>query len=203
MMTVTSDGLQIHRGMSSVVRAKAERSARELGDAPVIELVPERILKLTPSPWYSISLFEDRARRILATMAVMVALSLTIMAFIVWLLTTMVILNSKADLNEAEERTTAKTLDLVRTAGELRASPTRDQLSAFANVNDGLLSVNGFLEVYEIKDGKARWRAIVPANVTADKINDIGGKTIETTPNGVAVGNAAEIDYENAKNGKK
>ena len=79
----------------------------------------------------------------------------------------------------------------------------RDQLATFANVNDGLLTVNGFLEVYEIKDGKARWRAIVPTNVTADKIDDIGGKTIETTPNGVAVGNAAEIEYENAKNGKK
>jgi hypothetical protein len=125
------------------------------------------------------------------------------MAFIVWLLTTMVILNAKANLHEAEERTTSKTLDLVRTAAELRASPTRDQLATFANVNDGLLSVNGFLEVYEIKDGKARWRAIVPTNVTADKINDIGGKTIETTANGVAVGNGAEIDYENAKNGKK
>ena len=49
-------------------------------------------------------------------MSVMVALSLTIMAFIVWLLTTMVILNAKANLQEAEDRTTAKTLDLVRTA---------------------------------------------------------------------------------------
>ena len=201
MMTVTNDGLQIHRGMSSVVRAKAERSAREYGDAPVIELVPERILKLSPVPWYSISLFEDRARRILATFAVMAALSLTIMAFIVWLLTSMVILGAKANLSEAEERTTSKTLDLVRTAAELRASPTRDQLAAFANVNDGLLSLNGFLEIYEIKDGKTRWRAIVPANVTADKINEIGGKTIETTPNGVAVGNATEVDYEAAKNG--
>lgn len=203
MMTVTADGLQIHRGMSSVVRAKAERSARDLGNAPVVELVPERILKLTPAPWYSISLFEDRARRILATLAVLTALCLTGMAFVVWLLTTMVILSAKADLHEAQERITNKTLELVRTAGELRASPMRDQLASFASVNDGLLAVNGFLEVYEIKDGKTRWRAIVPTNVTADRINELEGKTIETLPDGVAIGNANEVAYEAAKGGKK
>ena len=31
--------------------------------------------------------------------------------------------------------------------------------------------VNGFLDVYEIKGGKTRWRAVVPSNVTADRIN--------------------------------
>ncbi|MGE3623006.1 MAG: hypothetical protein AB7H77_03900 [Bdellovibrionales bacterium] len=203
MMTVTQDGLQIHRGMSSVVRAKAERTARDLGNAPVIELVPERILKLTPSPWYSISLFEDRARRILATFAVLTALSLTGLAFVVWLMTTMVVLTAKANLEKANERAELKTTELMRTAVELRASPMRDQLAAFANVNDGLLAVNGFLEIYEIKDGKTRWRALVPANVTADRINDIGGKTIETSADGVAIGNAAQIDFEAAKRGMK
>jgi hypothetical protein len=203
MMTVLQDGLQIHRGMSSVVRAKAERSARELGDAPVIELVPERILKLTPVPWYSLSLFEDRARRILATFAVMGALSLTVLTFFLWLLTALVILGTKANLAEAERHTQEKTTELMRNAEELRSSPVRDQLATFANVNDGLLGVNGFLEVYEIKSGKTRWRAVVPTNVTADRIGEMGGKTIETTPAGVAVGNQEEIEYEIAKGVKK
>jgi hypothetical protein len=204
MMTVTPDGLQIHRGMSSVVRAKAERSARELGDAPVIELVPERILKLTPAPWYSISLFEDRARRILATLSVLSALILAGFAFIVWLLTSMVILSAKANLDDARTRTANKTVELMRTAGELRMSPMRDQLSAFADTNDGLLAVNGYLEVYEIRDAKARWRATVPTNVTADRIAALGGKTIETHADGVVIGNDNEVAFENAnKSGRR
>ena len=130
MMTVTPDGLQIHRGMSSVVRAKAERSARELGDAPVIELVPERILKLSPAPWYSISLFEDRARRILATVARSSRrLTLTGLAFMVWLLTTMVTSStSKANLKPDAELAFGsenKTMELVRTRCERIARQPR------------------------------------------------------------------------------
>jgi hypothetical protein len=203
MMTVMPDGLHIHRGMSSVVRAKAERTARDLGDAPVIELVPERILKLTPAPWYSLSLFEDRARRFFATIAVFTALSITMLAFLAWLMATVVISSAKADLSEARTRAETETMKLLNTAVELRASPLRDQLAAFSTVNDGLLAVNGFLEVYEIKEGKTRWRAIVPTNVTADRINQLGGKTIETTADGVAIGNTYEIEYEAAKVGKK
>lgn len=203
MMTVMADGLQIHRGMSSVVRAKAERMARELGDAPIVELIPERILKLTSAPWYSISLFEDRARRILATVAVLGALSFAALAFILWLLTAMVILGTKANLAEAERSTADKTTDLLREAEELRGSPVHDQLAEFATVNDGLLSMNGFLEIYEISKGKTRWRAVVPTNVTADRIAEMKGKTIETTAAGVAIGNQEEIEYEVSKGAKK
>ncbi|HUY67727.1 MAG TPA: hypothetical protein VMV79_00310, partial [Alphaproteobacteria bacterium] len=103
MMTVTADGLQIHRGMSSVVRAKAERTARELNDAPIVELVPDRIVKLTPAPWYSLSLFEDRARRILAAVSVFIALGIAGVAFVVWLLATMVIIANHQTLAGAEE----------------------------------------------------------------------------------------------------
>lgn len=59
MMTVLPDGLQIHRGTSSVVRAKAERVARENHDAPIVDLVPDRIADLTPFPWYSLSLLKS------------------------------------------------------------------------------------------------------------------------------------------------
>jgi hypothetical protein len=196
MMTVAPDGLQIYRGMSSVVRAKAERTSRELNNAPIIELNPDQILKLTPVPWYSMSLFEDRARRIFAAVAVATAIGVTALAFVIWLLTTMVIITNRASLDEARARTAAKTMDLMRQVGDLRTSPMREQLAHFADTNDGLLAINGFLDVYEIKDGKTRWHATVPPNVTADRINELGGKTIDTTPDGVGIGNANEIEYE-------
>jgi hypothetical protein len=50
LMIVLPDGLQVFRGTMPVVRAKAERTARELGNAPIINLDPEMIDKLTPVP---------------------------------------------------------------------------------------------------------------------------------------------------------
>ncbi|MDP9126780.1 MAG: hypothetical protein M3N08_00780 [Pseudomonadota bacterium] len=198
MMAVTADSLQIYRGTTLVVRAKAERTARELGNVPVIDLVPDRILQLTPVPWYSLSLFEDRARRVLAGFAVVTALALTILSFFVWLLASMSLISTNHDLSAARARTRDKTMELMGTVEHLRTSPMREQLARFADLNDGLLAVNGFLQTYQIKDGKPRWRAILPPSVTADRINELGGKTIETTAQGVAIGNAAEVEYEAA-----
>lgn len=203
MMMVTSDGLQIYRGTGLVVRAKAERSAREMGDAPIIELVPDKILELNSVPWYSLSLFEDRARRILSAMAVFAALILAGLSFVIWLLASLSLISAKHDLSQTLAETERKTMELMRTVEKSRGSPMRDQLAAFATLNDGLLKVDGFLQVYEIRDGKARWRAIVPPNVTADRINELGGKNIETTPQGVAIGNAAQIDFEATAAGRK
>jgi hypothetical protein len=202
MMAVTPDGLQIYRGTTLVVRAKAERTARELGNVPIIDLVPDRILQLTPVPWYSVSLFEERARRMLAAFAALTAISLTVLSFFVWMLASMALLSTQHDLHEAEARTRDKTMELMGTVEHLRASPMREQLAKFTDLNDGLINVNGFLQVYEIKNGKTRWRALLPTNVTADRINELGGKTIETTPQGVAIGNAAEIEYEASQAGK-
>lgn len=202
MMAVTAESLQIYRGTTLVVRAKAERTARELGNVPVIELVPDRILQLTPVPWYSVSLFEDRARRILAALAAFTAIVFATLSFFVWLLASMSLITARHDLSEAQARTRDKMMQLMGTVEHLRASPMREQLAKFSDLNDGLLAVNGFLQVYEIKDGKTRWRAVLPANVTADRVTGLGGKTIETTPQGVAVGNAAEIEYEASGEGK-
>ena len=203
MMLVTSESLQIYRGTSLVVRAKAERSAREIGDAPIIELVPDKILQLTPIPWYSLSLFEDRARRILAAVSVFAALGMAVLSFVIWLLASMSLISAKHDLSAIMARTQDKTMELMQMSEKLRASPMREQLSKFSELNDSLITLDGFLEVYEIKDGKTRWRAIVPANVTADRINELGGKNIETTTEGVAIGNAAEIEFEAVSGGKK
>jgi hypothetical protein len=202
LMAITADTLQIYRGTTLVVRAKAERTARELGNAPIVEVVPDRIAKLTPVPWYSSSLFEDRARRILAAASVFAAITFAMIAFLIWLTASMSLIASKHNLSEVAARTRSKTEELLRITEKIRVSPMREQLAKFAELNDGLLAINGYLEVYEIKDGKTRWRAVIPANITADRINDIGGKTIETTPDGVAIGNAAQIEFETS-GGKK
>jgi hypothetical protein len=196
LMIVMPDGLQVFRGTGPVVRAKAERTARELGNAPIVNLDPDKIEGLTPIPWYSVSLFEDRARRILATLSVLAAIFIAGMAFLVWLTASMSLVASKQNLAAAIERNQQKSMDLVKEAESTRSSPMREQIAKFLAVNDGLLSLNGFLDVYEIKDTRARWRAVVPPSATADRITAIGGKNIEATDKGVAIGNDAEIQFE-------
>ena len=202
MMAVTADGLQIYRGTTLVVRAKAERTSRELSDAPIVELVPDRILGLTPIPWYSLSLFEDRARRVLAAVSVLTAIGFAGISFLVWLLASMSLIAARHDLDQAMSRTRDKTMQLMGVIDHLRTSPMREQLEKFTELNDGLLNINGLLEVYEIKNGKARWRALLPSNVTADRINELGGKTIDTPAQGVVIGNGAEIEYEATAEGR-
>ncbi len=192
MMTVTADSLHIHRGTASVVRAKAERMAREFDNAPVVELVPDHINQLQPVPWLSISLFEDRARRILSTFAVLSALVFGVVAVFIWLVAGMSAVKSHGNLAEIEERTKEKTLALMRSVQEQRASPMREQLAQFSDLNDGLIELNGFLEVYQIKRGRTLWRAVVPTNVTSDRIRDLGGQTLGNSQYGVVIGNARD-----------
>lgn len=193
MMTVLTDGLQIHRGTSSVIRAKAERMSRELGAATVVELIPDRIQKLTPVPWFSLSLFEERARRILATVAVLSSAVFGAFAIIVWLVAAMATVSSHADLKEIQERADVKSLALLKDVQAQRASPMREQLAKFADVNDGLLALNGYLEIYSITGNKAEWRAIVPPNVTSDRINELGGQTVDNNEQGVVIGNVRDV----------
>lgn len=203
MMTVTEDGLHIYRGTNPIVRAKAERTARELGNAAIVDLVPDKISSYTPIPWFSVSLFEERARRILATASVVLSLILTGLALLVWLLASVSLVSSRQNLSEALSRTEAKTLDLMNAAQSLRATPVRDALTKFIELNEGLLDINGYLEVYAIgPDDRVRWRATVPSNVTADRINALGGKTIDTKPNGTIIGNALEIEVEASREKK-
>jgi hypothetical protein len=199
LMIVTPDGLQIFRGTGPIVRAKAERTARELGPAPIINLDQDRIDQMVPVPWYSVSLFEDRARRILATISVMASLIVMGISFLIWATSSMTQVASRHQLADALDRTQNKSMELVNMAQGLRSSPLREQIEKFLLVNDSLLSLNGFLNVYEIKDKVTRWRAIVPPSATADRITAMGGKNIEVTPQGVAVGNDAEIQYEKTK----
>lgn len=193
MMTLTEDGLQIHRGTVSVIRAKAERTVRELGDdVPIIELTPDLVEKLSPMPWYSLSLFEDRARRVLAALSVGGALSIVVVALFVWLLATMAAIGSKAELESVQERTRQKTEQLMQDVQNVRASPMREQLAKFAELNDNLLLLSGFLEFYQITDGKVLWRAIIPSNITSERISEVGGQTLDNTQEGVVIGNKKE-----------
>lgn len=192
MMTIMMDGLQIHRGTSSVIRAKAERVSRELGNAPVVELVPDRIRNLTPVPWYSVSLFEERTRRILAAVSVFAAIVVAGLSVFVWLIATMSVVSSRADLREIQERADKKSLELLKSVQNERASPMREQIATFTDVNDGLLNLNGYLEIYQIDEKKAQWRAVVPANVTSDRINELGGQTIDNNTQGVVISNVKD-----------
>lgn len=192
MMTVLVDGLQIHRGTSSVVRAKAERVSRELNNAPIVELVPDRIEKLTPIPWFSLSLFEERSRRVLATLGVISSVLFAAVAILIWFVAAMATVSAHADLKEIQERSQQKSLAILKTAQDQRASPMREQLAKFADVNDGLLSLNGYLEIYQITNNKPTWRAVLPANVTSDRINELGGQTLDNNAQGVIVGNSRD-----------
>jgi hypothetical protein len=203
LMVVTEDNLQIFRGTTLVIRAKAERMSRELANAPVIELVPDRIMQLTPAPWYSLSLFENRARRILAGIAVATALVFATLSFVVWLFASLELIAARHNLSETLMRTESKSMDMMNMVETLHASPMRTELAKFAELNDGLLAVNGFLEVYEVRSGKTRWRAVVPSNVTADRISALGGKTIGPVDNGIAIGNAAELAFEAGQGNKR
>ena len=199
LMVVTPDGLNIFRGTAPVVRAKAERTARELENAPIVNLDPFRIEQLPVAPWYSVSLFEDRARRALATISVLASLTIMAISFLVWITASMAAIAARHNLADALDRTQTKSMQLLRDAEGLRSSPMREQIERFLNVNDALLSLNGFLNVYEIKDNVVRWRAVVPTSATAERISAIGGKNIETTDHGVTIGNDAEIKYEESR----
>jgi hypothetical protein len=200
LMVVTEEELHIFRGTAAVIRAKAERMAREHGEkANTVNIDLFRIGQMAPVPWYSASLFEDRARRILAAASVFASLLVVGFSFVVWLLASMVMISSRNDLSEAVARTERKAVSLLQEAEKMRSSPLRDEIVKFLNVNDGLLSLNGFLTVYEIKGKVTRWRAVVPPSATADKITAMGGKSIETTDKGVAIGNEAQIQFEASK----
>lgn len=188
MMTVTEDSLQIHRGTSSVVRAKAERMARELGGAKVVELDPDFIVKLMPVAWYSISLLEDRARRLLTGMIVLSGLACASVAFLIWLSATFTIMNQHRNLEETQASTQQKTMDLMASVEKLRASVMRDQIARFTDLNEGLVQVGGWLKFYQVRNNFVRWRAMAPVSVTGDRIKELGAKLLETNEQGVLIG---------------
>lgn len=188
MMTVSEDTLQIHRGTSAVVRAKAERVSRELGGARIVELDPDIIVSLTPSPWYSIALFEDRVRRLLTVALVMSGMVCALAAFLIWLGASLSIMSQHRALEATQARTQEKTLELMRTVEKLRASAMRDQIARFTDLNEGLMQVGAWMKFYKIKGTVVRWRAAAPLSVTGDKIKELGARLLKSGDQGVIIG---------------
>lgn len=188
LMTVTADTLQVHRGTTAVVRAKAERVARELGSAQIVALDPDVIMKLQPVAWHSVTLFEDRLRRMLSTIVVGVGLIFASFAFFVWLFAVLGIMQQHRQLEDIQDRTRLKTMDLMSDVEKMRASLLRDQVARFAELNEGLVQVGGWMKFYQIKTNKVRWRATVPPSVTGDKIKELGAKLLTTSDQGVLIG---------------
>ncbi|NBX73859.1 MAG: hypothetical protein EBQ89_06125 [Alphaproteobacteria bacterium] len=189
MMTVTSDMMQIHRGTASVIRAKAERVSRENNNAAIIELVPDTIAQLTPQPWQPISLLEDKLRRFLTFVIVLTGAVVALSALLIWLLAGATMLAAEGDLKAAQDRSIQKTEEMYRQLLSMRTSPIKQELTRFAEINDRLVNVGGWLRFYGYENGKKPvWRATVPPTMTGDQIKELGARTLETTDMGTLVG---------------
>jgi hypothetical protein len=191
-MAVERDSLQIFRGTNSVVRAKAERMARDMGNATIHDLVPDVIVKLQPSRWQSLSMLEDRARRFLTVTSVLTAAVVTLAALFIWFLASVTQIAYYAELKSLEERTRAASMQLQQSALVLRTSEMREQIAAFNRLNEGLINLQGWLKLYLLREGKVKWWAIVPASLTAQPIQEMGAQTMETIPEGLVIANGRD-----------
>ncbi|HVY12994.1 MAG TPA: hypothetical protein VHB73_05455 [Alphaproteobacteria bacterium] len=184
IMAVDKEGMQLIRGTASIVRAKVERMARDMGGAEVFDLVPDEILKLKPVNWDSLSLLEERARRFLAMALVGAGLVVIIGAFFVWFLASVSLMTSRADLSDLRTRTQTASMQLQQSATILRTSEMREQIAAFNRVNENLVDLQGWLKLYQIQDGRVKWWAEVPASLTSQPIQAIGAQSVDTSPDG-------------------
>ncbi len=190
LMVVKPNDLRIYRSTPVIIRAKAERTARELGEGTkIIDIDLARIERMTPAPWRSMSLFEDRARRILSAFSVFASLAVAGAAFAVWLYAQVDILSS----TRANDRAEARSAGIVARAEDLRVSPLRRELKNLLDVNEGVLSVDGYLSVYELQEGAVRWRASAPAGTDAARLAAFNAKIIEAGDAALLIGNEAEF----------
>lgn len=192
LMAVEREGLQIIRGTSSVVRAKAERLAREIGAADIIELIPDRIIALQPVMWESLSLLENRGRRFMSFAAVLLAIAVISLSIFVWFMASVTQLAYKSELRELQTRTAQSLMQLQQTAMVLRTSDMREQIANFNKLNESLIGAQGWLKLYLLKDKTVKWWGVVPQNLTSDRIQEFGGQTIESSSEGLVVANGKD-----------
>ena len=179
--------MHIHRGATTIVMAKAERMARDYGDTPLIPLSPEKLDSLPVTPWVSASLQEDRTRRFIATTSVLSGLAVAVLAFIIWLLTSFTSLAVKHNVTDAQASSQQAVQQLMQRAMQLRVSPLRGQLAHFAELNEELIRMGGWLKSYSITNGHVEWKAVLPPAITADRITKLGGRTQDIDENGITV----------------
>jgi hypothetical protein len=187
MMSVGQNRLQIHRGATNVIQAKAERMAADLGGVKIVTLRPDIIDALNVVRWDSASLMEDKARRFLATAAVAVGLLVCVVAFTVWVLSSIASLGISHSVEAAQANASQSAQQLLQQATSLRASPLRNQVAKFIELNDNLINVGGWLQKYEIEGTRTMWSAVLPSAITGEKISELGGRTKEVTDEGMIV----------------
>ena len=187
MMSVGQNRLQIHRGATTVIQAKAERMAADLGGAKVVTLRPDFIDSLNIVRWDSASLMEDKARRFLATAAVATGLLVCVVAFTVWVLSSIATLGISHNVENAQMNASQSAQQLLQQASGLRSSPLRNQVAKFIELNDSLISIGGWLQKYEIEGSHVSWSAVLPGGITGEKISELGGRTKEVTDEGMIV----------------
>jgi hypothetical protein len=192
LMSVEKDALQIIRGTSSVVKAKAERLAREFGHTDIIDLVPDKIITLKPVAWESLSLLENRARRFMGLASVAAAIITTLLAAVIWFMASVAQLAYKADMTELQNRTAASLVQLQQNAMVLRTSEMREQIANFNKLNESLINAQGWLKLYLLKEGKVRWWAVVPDNMTSDRIQELAAQNIERNEEGLVIANGKD-----------
>lgn len=202
LMAVDNDTLQIIRGTSSVIRAKAEKMSREWQNAEMVDLVPDRIATFKAVEWDSLSMREERARRFFAFVSVTAAVITTLVAVFIWFSASLVQLTYNTALKEVQDRTSSAVIQLQQTAMQLRTSDLREQLSNFNKLNEGLVGVQGWLKMYLIRDNNVKWWAVVPPNLTSDRIADIGGQTLDNTEEGTVIGNGKDAVLRKGQTGQ-
>ena len=187
LLTAAFAELHIHRGATTIIRAKADRLSRDLGQAPIVNLLPETLDQLPVVAWLSASLLEDRARRFLASAGVLSGLTVAVLAFVIWLLTTFASLAVHHDVKSAQAQSEVAVQDLMKQAMQLRVSPLRGQLARFSELNEQLISMGGWLKSYSITGSKIEWKAVLPPAITADRITQLGARTQDVTSDGIIV----------------
>ncbi|NDE90688.1 MAG: hypothetical protein EB059_06070 [Alphaproteobacteria bacterium] len=199
LMAVQRDGLQIIRGSSSIIKAKAERISRENGNAKMIDLIPDKIILLKAVPWESLSLLENRARRFMGFVSVMSAIVVTLLSVFIWFMSSVAQLAYKSDLKELQARTASSLLQLQQTAMVLRTSDMREQLATFNKLNENLINAQGWLKLYTLKDKTVKWWGVVPGNLTSERIQDLGAQTLERNDEGWVIANSKDAYVRKGK----
>jgi hypothetical protein len=192
LMAVDKDSLQIIRASSSVIRAKAERLSRDMGQAKMVDLVPEVVVTLKAQMWESLSLLEDRARRFFALISVSSAVFVILISAFIWFSASVAQLAYHADMKALKTNTDNALMQLQQTAMVLRTSDMREQIATFNRLNEGLVGLQGWLKLYYLKENKVKWWAVVPENLTSNRIQEIGAQTIETSPEGLIIANSPD-----------
>jgi len=190
LLVVGRDHLNVFRNDVPTIVAKAERVAEDLGGVDVVDVLP-LFEQLRRVEWRSASRLEDQQRRSLTRTGVIAGLGVAALAAVVWLGALAGVALARSENEQAIVLANQSATKLLQDASGLAISPARRQLIDLMDLNERLLRIGGWLQVYQIskENGGTSWKAIVPPTVTADVIEEMGGKTVEEAVGGYLVQN--------------